>query len=423
VSEDEASLAWLNDFLSPWFQRFRDDVLGDDAPGPDGADGDDTGCEACDDAIDDSASDREVVVHHVADAARYASLRREAHEHATVPRPCFALDTELLALPSWERDGRTHLIDEENGCALGVSARQIALVADPRSQTARLVLMRVVRELLCEAWGRPRGRLQLHAAAFAVEGEALAIVGPKRAGKTTLLLHALQAAGAQLIGNDRIGVRLVAGGAVACGLPSIVSIRPGTLARFPRLLAGAPAAPHPSQLNDAEWSEARLRFGPAPAGDGLRLSPARFCAQLGIRPRAGARLGALLLCRIDASVPVRRIEALSENEARAQVLACLYGAGIDRTRPTVLAQHLPLARPPRTPPAEAGATPADGGAMLADGGEAPADDCATPADDGATSEELVAALVASVPVFACRLGPRAHEAAADLRGELTPCAR
>jgi hypothetical protein len=389
VSEDRATLAWLEGFVCPSFERVEDASAGA--------------------AI-------EHVVHYVCDAARHDGFLRRAKK-AKDSRPCFGLDTEVVHLPAWEQDGALHLHDKRRSCVLIVGRPgpgDVTLVVDPATVGRRLPLFRTVRELAAETWRRRPRRLQLHAAALAVDGEALLLAGPKHAGKTTLLVHALAAEGARYIANDRVALQLGAdagntgtgfagaGGVLARGMPTVVSLRLGTLLRYPRLLAGVPDSQHLAQLNDAEWEEARQRGGQVVAGDGVRFSPGRFCAQLGTTAVAGAPLGALLFCRIDAGVPGRTLERLSPAAARAELQACLYGAGAESSEPTVLAELVSACL------SDAGAgTGASSGARAATAAHA--------GDDTAASLD---ALAARVPAYACRLGPGAYDAPADLRADL-----
>ena len=71
--------------------------------------------------------------------------------------------------------------------------------------TARVALMRVVREYAM-LYATQAGWLILHAAAVCVGGDAFVIAGPKRAGKTTLLLHALRNEQGAYVSNDRVAL-------------------------------------------------------------------------------------------------------------------------------------------------------------------------------------------------------------------------
>ena len=73
------------------------------------------------------------------------------------------------------------------------------------------------------------GWLPFHAAAFADKGRGVLIVGPRRAGKTSLLLHALAAPSSHPISNDRAVISPSRDGQLRLeGLATVVRIRVGT---------------------------------------------------------------------------------------------------------------------------------------------------------------------------------------------------
>jgi hypothetical protein len=351
-SADGDSLDWLEAFLQPSFETvgpaeiWRDDVAG-------------------------SRRQVEHRVGYVVDRRRFAKLRRDIEERSTGSRSCFVLDSEVVRLPAVQHEERTWLLDEENGCVLIVGPGSIEIVANPAAPRQRLPLLRAVREIAAEGWRRHGGHLQLHAAALAVGGEVVLFAGEKNAGKTTLLMHALGAPGARLVANDRVAIRLEKDHAVARGMPTIVSIRSGTLERFPKLLVGLPTSPYPWSLTDAEWRVERNAVGPSPKRDHLRLSPPRFAAQLGCHVVAGGRVEAIFVCSLDSTQATRSLMPLRQSEARAALAACLYGRSASRVEPTIIEALVK--------------------------GPAPA--------DVATSLD---ALAARVKVFECRLGPDAY---------------
>jgi hypothetical protein len=104
-----------------------------------------------------------------------------------------------------------------------------------------------VRELAANRAQRTGGLL-LHAAAFAAGDQGIVVAGPKRAGKTTLLLHALSAASARYVSNDRVLVTADRGRAIARGVPTIVRVRRGALDRFPAVAARFASASYHHRL-------------------------------------------------------------------------------------------------------------------------------------------------------------------------------
>jgi Ser/Thr protein kinase RdoA (MazF antagonist) len=364
-SNDAASLAWLEAFLAPPFETidaaraWRDDVPGR-APA--------------------AAYEKRYVL----DRRRFAALGRAVGERSIGDRPCFVLDGGVVHLPAARRGERMLLLDQPHGCVLIAGPAAIEIVADPAAELRRLPLLRAVREIAAAAWNRQPGRVQLHAAAFAFAGAVIALAGAKNAGKTTALAHALATPGARLVANDRLAVRLDGEGAVALGVPTIVSLRAGTFDRFPALLDGIPAAPYPWSLGDGEWRAARLAGGPPPQQRPVRLSPPRFAAQSGCNLAGGGRLAAILVCSLDSRVAKRGLTRLPPSEARAALEDCRYGLRPQAGDRTVIEAAV-----------------------------------------GAQAEDLAPsldALAARLPVFAYRLGPRAYDEPFDVRPFLAAAA-
>jgi hypothetical protein len=190
--------------------------------------------------------------------------------------------------------------------------------------------MRVVRELAAiEATGE--ALLQLHAAAFALDGATIAIPGAKGAGKTTLLCHALEIPGASFVANDR--VLLHAGGRVhGSGLPTIIRLRGDAPVLFPRLMSRLRRYHHARTLR-----EARLDSGEALAG----VSPAQLCAAAEVTPTAGAELRAIVFPQVGGSTRPHAIRRLPAAETAERLAACLFHA----EAPAELAQVWGARRP------------------------------------------------------------------------------
>ena len=323
------------------------------------------------------------------DAARHAELARVAAGAPGRGTPCFALDTRVVTLPRHDEGGRPVLDDARYGVFHRVLADGVEIVAAPGPRAGRLPLLRVVREIVSEALLRSPDRVQLHAAAVAVDGRATLFAAGKGAGKTTLLAHRLLAGGASYVANDRVVVRLAADSAEVAGLPTVVSVRPGTIDRLACLVDGVPHVEHPSHHSIDELAAARATHPPFPLGERLRLTPAQWCVQVGAAPVEHARIEAIVVPSIDASVGTHAVERLSHAEAAAALGRALYGGGAPRDEPT---------------PFEA----LVGGGRVTD--VAP----------------LLRRLAACVPVLACRLGPDAYRSAAgapSLFDAVARCAR
>ncbi|MHC4845664.1 MAG: phosphoenolpyruvate carboxykinase (ATP) [Planctomycetota bacterium] len=346
AADHAADLDWLAEFLAPAF-----DV---DAPGPGRAD------------------------HHVRltiSAAGYARLRDALGRAPRAEIEGLGFDGRFSrhACTTDER-GRTWAHDERWELFLGVDdgARRVDVVAKRRDAHARLGLMRVVRELATAAFGR-RGRLPVHGAAFEMDGRAVLLCGPKRSGKTSLLVHALQRGGA-FLSNDRLFVE-THGAPFARAMPTVVTLRDGTLALHPGLASTLADHAFDRGLTIAECAGAdRLPGTDAPAGSRLRcITPAQFCHAAGVPMRRRAPVGLLLFPRVDPGLDGIVIEPLDASAAHALMTASLM-------KPSHPTRYSPLFAPD-----------------LAD----------APVDPVAESQRC-RRLVEAVPARACRLGPDAY---------------
>src|SRR5208283_1795674 len=209
VASDAANvLEWLDEFLTPAFER-----------------------------RDGKSSDYTVALH--IDDARYQAICA-THPSGQLPlAPCFALDQEVVHHPCWISDGRTVLADEKYEALYVLSGSQVEILARPGASRLRMAAMRVVRELALAGALADERRLLLHAASLEVERRAVLLAGPKGSGKSTLLSHIAASTGSSLLANDRSLLSLFETGIEVRGIPSIVSIRPGTRDLMPGLFADA----------------------------------------------------------------------------------------------------------------------------------------------------------------------------------------
>ena len=261
----------------------------------------------------------------VVDAERLAAARARAADDAA-PITCLVQDRELITLPARRDAGGLTILHDEARVAYQVSPdrRHITVLTGPGNRDVRGALMKVVREVAMSAAWTPDG-LVLHAAACAVGECATLIAGPKRAGKTSLLLHALGIPGARLLANDRTVLAAEDGRLVAHGLPTIVTLRPDTVARrFADETARRSALRYGFGLTVAE-AEARPPVGD-PSPRQLGCSPAQLARLLGVElvgPRAAA---ALLLPRVDPAARGIALRRLDDDEAARRLPDVLFAA-------------------------------------------------------------------------------------------------
>jgi hypothetical protein len=150
------------------------------------------------------------------------------------------------------------------------------------------------------------------------------VAGPKLAGKTTLLIHALLSGGAQYVSNDRVLLDLYRAPLHARGVPTIVTIRQGTLDRFPAFstaLAGA-SFHHRLTLDEAAAPAGREVH---PSGNARGLSPAQLCWSLRVEPLGECEVGAVLFPWITNEPGGLAVRRLDEAEAATQLSGALFG--------------------------------------------------------------------------------------------------
>jgi hypothetical protein len=236
-----------------------------------------------------------------------------APEAGADPRVAFALDSGPLRMPVVARGDVTRAWDETTGAVLelteGGATTRIRYPGDRRA--ARLLLLRVAREYAHNR-ALEDGDVILHAAGVVEDGRVRAIAGPKRAGKTTLALR-LMASGRRYLANDRL--RLSPDGR-GIGIPTVVTLRPGTQALFPELEARLRRGVD-YRLHAAEAVAAPPREDAA----GLRVSPAQLCAAFGQIPAPSGVLDAILFLDPRADSP----RALAPDAAAAALIHGLLG--------------------------------------------------------------------------------------------------
>jgi len=298
-ADDHRAGAWLTEFLTPW---------------------------------------AEVVPHGVGawrvrlttSDARHAALVERRPADARRPVPCYALDKGVVHLPGWDDDEGTVAVDDELGYALVVAEHAVEVVAREGRLRARAGLMRVVRELLASpVLANDPSVVDLHAAAFVLDGGAVLVAGHKQSGKTTVLTHALASGGASLLANDRVMVRGGADGAMATGVPTLVSVRPWTVELYPALRVHAderPAFLSRGETQDAVVSE----YGPGERA--FAMSPALFARRLCARQVRCAPVTAVVFPALSPHTRTWTFDEVPTDEAERLLRACVYGAGAERPR-------------------------------------------------------------------------------------------
>jgi hypothetical protein len=299
VSSDDAShLNWLEEFLDPQFE------------------------------INQGFShDCKVVL--TADTQQYEDMLEKGAQPDGKQIDCFALESGVVRLPLWASGGNDPIIfDERFGAfyAVNQGIAEIRILTANSDNRARTSLMRVVRELAMNH-SRRTGSLIIHGSGFVVEGRGVLIAGPKRAGKTTLLIHVLRQGTSQYLSNDRVVVSFERERPTLRGMPTIVALREGTLEMFPhlyyRLLVGS-LRYLDSRSETTQSSPPHIRPG---KDRRFNLSPWQLCELLQVGSRAQGEAQALLFPRVTGEAGTVELEQLSPEAAAVRLSKSLFGAG------------------------------------------------------------------------------------------------
>ncbi len=287
----DSDLSWLKEFLTPWFD------LGDGVA--------------------------DVIVRVVVDPQRYSALLRQGPGQRSVD--AFMMDTRVIQYPLWNTlTERPIFFDEARVLFFEVGEGSIEIICREHEPGARLGIMRVIRELAMGAAQHAGGRF-LHAAAISISGRALIIAGPRSAGKTSLLTYLLSHLEADFLTNDRL-LAMPAGEVVGLrGMPTIVSIRDGTLGLFPRLRDSLQTQGFTSRRTLQECREAGdiVSANATPGRTGI--SPAQYCALLGCEPARDSRASVLLFPRQTGQPGGVELQRLDRKTTAAMLRQGLFG--------------------------------------------------------------------------------------------------
>jgi hypothetical protein len=230
---------------------------------------------------------------------RHELLVRRLTDGGGGPSAGFRIDGDPGAIVGLASDtGTFHDSELEVFYSADVERRRIEVIAAAPRDATRIALLRVVREIATDHLV-DRGWIPFHASAYSDAGRGVLVVGPKRAGKTSLLMHALASPSSRPISNDRAIVGLSADGTLRLeGLPTVVRIRSGTAELLG--LGGVSAAGHWRARQTLAEAERSRSTGTGPdVSLPLSLSPCQFHHLLDRPPVAGASLDQILFPRVD----------------------------------------------------------------------------------------------------------------------------
>jgi hypothetical protein len=190
--------------------------------------------------------------------------------------------------------------------------------------------MRVLRELAMSVAQMTGGRF-LHASACVVHGCAAIITGPRRAGKTSLLSYILANSQARFLTNDRLLIDCSNNPIRLHGMPTIVSLREGTITLFEGMRRAIVDAGYISNLTMREChDQAPLKSFPNRTGR-HGVSPAQYCSLLGCEPVNEASSAVLIFPRQTGHSGGIRLRMLDGEETQTRLENSFFGCiGPDR---------------------------------------------------------------------------------------------
>lgn len=268
------------------------------------------------------------------DAVSYDALLERGRTDTGPDVEGFAQDSERYLLERWSADAENVIVRDPHlpgFYRLCRSRRAVEVLARDDTYARRFALMRVVRELTMDRVVATGGVL-IHGAAARSDGGVIVVSGPKRRGKTTLLISLLEHTSVSYVSNDRCVLRVGDGGATVRGLPTLVSITRSGLDGFAsfreRLFAARPDLA-------------------AVAGPSVGLGPHQFVRLLSA-PRASCGPAVAFLFPHVTSNPERLVHRrLSAAEVLQPFRAGLFRAGHATVLGDVFALETPRGRTPR----------------------------------------------------------------------------
>jgi hypothetical protein len=314
VGDRESDIAWLREFLAPSFD-----------PRP----------------VEEA--DFTIEVSH--DRARRAALITARPRGRRDKVACFALDREVVHHPAWTTAGRVVIRDRRHGVYYVLSDASVAVIAADRSPLARSGVMRVIREIATARALAAPGNLQLHAAAVEIGGRGILFAGPKGSGKTTLLAYFLTATAARLISNDRVFAIRTLDGFDLRGVPTIVSVRPGTQELLPGRFGHVPNIPYSYRFTLAEADRLLAAVGGTDGTTRLTLSPAQLARELSVALATGATLDSIVFPEPHPDPSAFAIDRLTPEEAALRLRGVRFGVDSGKNGPTVFEQLVGVTRP------------------------------------------------------------------------------
>jgi hypothetical protein len=306
---NEASLAWLPEFLCPAFQQ-----------------------------VDSDSADWTISVEN--DSERFDHLIQQLSSPLPESVECFTLDGRFQSHELLQRNGNCLIArDRKHSIIYTIDQNhsKVHIFESSDQRHCRMSVARVIREL-ATVHSLNTGLLHCHGAAFSIGGKAIVLAGVKRSGKTSNLIHAMYQPTAQFITNDRLFVQCDGERPLVRGMPTIFKIRSPTLDLLPDFRKRRRARPYhfldTLQESQHEFPARRLEmFGKRNLE--TRLSTAQFCDLMGVSAIGESTLGAIMFPKISPHVDRVHIEPLAPEVAGRKLFteSLLKASSPQRTAP------------------------------------------------------------------------------------------
>jgi len=287
VCQEQSDLDWLTGFLHPWFQLVEGDS------------------DARVSLIYDSLQFDELL-----DSGFLGDLCSAFIQDTNV------IDFDGLDIPGYDNA----LFDQRYQLIVLVKSNRVTLLGRTHDVLARKALMKTVREVLMGYVHETSGRF-LHATGCALDNAGLAMAGPRNAGKTSLLLYLLLNSDLQFIAGDRLLIK----DGMAIGMPTIVSIRNGTLELNPAFANeintrgyGLPLTLEECE-NNRQWCKQYMK------ADKVLLGSQHLSAILDRKHAAHASLRGLVFPRVEPSATAWSLDRLDSSATRQRLSEALFG--------------------------------------------------------------------------------------------------
>ena len=296
-SKNEEDIRWLSEFLDPCFA-------------------DQTGCP-------------DIEVRLEIDRQKFEKLLKYGPGHGSIN--AYILDTSILSFPIWNTPGPEQVFyEQKHELFYLVEGHQIVLLNKIYDRRSRICLMRVIREFAMGMAQKTGGRF-LHASAFNIGGRAAIITGPREAGKTSLLTYVLSNSGADFIANDRLLVKANGKDVQLRGMPTIVSMRSGTLEFFPALLKSIGAHGFDARLTIRECRDSAHTSSTVTREGKHGLSSRQYCSLLSCESIGESKAVSLLFPNQTGRPGEISLRVLEKDETQERLANCLFdNIGPDR---------------------------------------------------------------------------------------------